>query len=371
MDDFEAILQTVLRWKEGNVWGKVAVLFSQHGDHRILYSRLVYILYYSVFGNIDFRNLMILGNLNLVVASAFMCYFIKQTGLKYWQIPALVSVFLICDMNTYESATIAMYAWQNHGIVALFFATLFFWHNRWMVPGIIAQFFLILSSGNGMIGAFGIAIYSLSLGRKYFIACATSFAAFTGLYFIGYERYPDPTLLPFDTGTVVTFFIKMTGCPFSFDASFFYGLLMLGSLPFLIPFKRRVALWPMFVILFFILGSEGTTALFRSCTTFAQFQTSRYQIYPQMLVGVIFVLMLLKNKKLVVWAAYGIMTLYVFVYWPYNFKFGYAGIMRTEYRVTEVHGLQGDKYWHPEKEKAAQIAKAASNAGIYYIEDNR
>jgi len=119
------------------------------------------------------------------------------------------------------------------------------------------------------------------------------------------------------------------------------------------------------------LASMSTTALFRSCTTYAQFQTSRYLIYPQLLIAVLLVLMMIKKKKAWNVISYVVMALWVCVYYPYNFKFGEAGFERFEYRVMYVHGVLGDRYWHPEKEKAAQIAQAADAQGIYSINDNR
>lgn len=368
LDDYDAILEFLLNFKRGNLWEKVGLLFTQYNEHRLVYSRIVYLLYYYVFGNVNFKNLVILGNVNLIVASAFMIHFIKKTGIRYWQIPSILSVFLICDLNTYESGSISMYSWQNHGIIALFFFTLYLWDKKKIVPAVIAQFFLILSSGNGMIGALLIAVYCLTMGRKYFVYCTTALVAFTGLYFIGYEHFKDKDTLPFDLGVAITYFIRQAGAPFSFNNAFAYGSFVWASALLVIPFrtmKENKNLWPLLVVFSWAVLSMWATAMFRSCTVYAQFQTSRYLIYPQLLISILVTLTLKSGKRYYEWGAYGFMVIWIFFYFPYNMQFGISGFVRTQNRAYTR------KYWHPDPVRCEQDCKDASNEKIYYIEDNR
>lgn len=368
LDDYDAILEFLINWRSGNLCQKVGVLFTQHNEHRLVYSRVVYLLYYYVFGDVNFKNLVILGNLNLIVASAFMIHFVKRTGIRYWQFPSLVSVFIICDLNTYESGSISMYSWQNHGIIALFFLTLYLWDKKKIVLALIAQFFLILSSGNGMIGALLIDLYCLTLGKKYFIYCTAALIAFTGIYFIGYEHFEDKTILPFDLGVAATYFIRQSGAPFSFDNAFAYGAALWVGAAFIIPFKtikEEKKIWPLLVVFSWAVLSMGTTAMFRSCTVYAQFQTSRYLIYPQLLIAILMTVAMTRGRKYYDWGAYGFMVLWILVYFPYNFRFGVSGFARTQNRVYTR------KYWHPDPVRCDQDCKEASREDIYYIEENR
>jgi hypothetical protein len=297
-----------------------------------------------------------------------MIHFIRKTGVRYWQFPALLSVFLICDLNTYESGSISMYSWQNHGIITLFFLTLYLWDQKKIVPAVIAQFFLILSSGNGMMGALFISLYCFMLGKKYFIYCTSALVVFTYIYFIGYEHFEDQTLLPFDIGVAMTYFIRQTGAPFSFNNAFAYGAAVWIALLFVLPFrtlKEEKKLWLILVVFCWAIVSMLSTAIFRSCTVYAQFQTSRYLVYPQLIIAILVTMSMTKGKKYYEWAAYGFIAIWLFVYFPYNLQFGMAGFARTQNRVYTR------KYWHPDPVRCEQDCKDASNEGVYYIDDNR
>lgn len=368
MDDYEAVLGTVIRWKCSDFWGKMEVLFQQYNEHRILPSRLVFVVYYYVFGEINFRNLIILGDFQLLVVAAILCYFIKKTGIKYWQLPALLSVFLVFDLNTYESGSIAMYTWQNNGVLMYFFLTLLFYHKGWMWPAVLSQFLLTFSSGNGMIGSMFLVLYCRGLPGRQVFYCLPCVVTFTALYFAGYVPVDDPSRLPFDIVKISTYFIQMTGAPFSFDNSAGYGFVILCWLPVISLLWKRwddPKIIPFLTMMFFVLASMGTASLFRACMPKAQFQSSRYLIYPQLLIAILVVFMLLKKKKAYTYSAYAIMVLWVTVYFPYNYRFGEAGFERTEYRVSTR------SYWHPQPLEAEKIAKEACRLGIYSLEDER
>ena len=109
-----------------------------------------------------------------------------------------------------------------------------------------------------------------------------------------------------------------------------------------------------------------TAARFRSCMVGAQFQTSRYLIYPQLLAAVtaLFLFLRLQGTRKQIPAMIVSLLILLFTY-SHNYEFGKLGFERTSARA------ETRQYWHPEQQKAAAIAKKACDDGIYCIELER
>src|SRR5258708_39967878 len=88
MDDYEVILSFLSNWKQAGFGERMALLFSQSNEHRMLTSRLIYVLYYSLFGNINFRTLIFMADLQLVVIALISVYFIRRCLGRHWKIIA-------------------------------------------------------------------------------------------------------------------------------------------------------------------------------------------------------------------------------------------------------------------------------------------
>lgn len=375
MDDYEVVLQTVLDWRHSH---SLTVLLNQHTDHRIVWARGIILAYYGLTGGVNFRSLILIGDLQLVVSAGIVAYFVKAYAGKYWQ--WLAAIFCLClfDLNTYEAADWATVALQGYGVIMLFLLTLFFWHLGKIAPAVIFQVLCILSSGNGMIGAGVILGYLLLLRRwRHAAICGGIMAASVTGYFIGYVHHADPAATAFDPATILVYFIRMLGAHFDFGWSMLTGAGTLIAFKF--AYLRRNSLnrsaWPLLAIVAFGLGSMGTVSLFRSCVKGAQFQTSRYLIYPEMVIGltVVFLVARVKENRSRIIALSWITVFLLFIYYK-NFgdkdkgaldTAGIAGFIRTHDR------LAVRTYWHPDARKADSLAKMADSEGIYSINDNR
>ncbi len=372
MDDYDAILSFLSEWKLSD-WGqRLSLLFAQYNEHRLLYSRLVYVIYYSLFGNVNFRNLIFIADLQLVFIAAITVYFIRNCMQKQWQIVSFIAVLCIFDFNTYENGSIAMYGMQNYGVIFLFFLSLFLYNRggKWIIGAALVQVLCIFSSGNGMIGALFIVLCMARSASQWARWVSIAVAAICiPLYFISYVFVSQPNKLPFDILTVVVYFIRMCGAHFSFDRSLLCGILLLIILILVFPYNKIRSdkkLWPVIGILGFLLLSMGTAAFFRACLKGAQFQTSRYLIYPQLLIVVIVLFAALKfeGTKFEPPVLIGSLLILLFSY-SHNYEFGRLGFQYTTARA------QKRRYWHPEGKKAALIAKAACDNGIYCLESER
>lgn len=297
MDDYEAILQWLHDFNHADGWHWLLLLFQQHNEHRLLHSRIVYLMYYWVAGGINFRGLIIIADLQLAVVAWISAYFIRKTGIRYWQLAACIWMFCLYDLNTYESASIAMYGMQNYGVVMLFFLSLFFYERQKPVIAAIFQLLLIFSSGNGFIGAFFLYLFMFGAREKdRFICFITGFCC-TLTYFYSYNFAAQDGRLPLNPLTMLVFFIRNAGAYIDFDASLFTGILILGYSSWVFPYKRFREFMPMVCITGFVVSSMVAAAIMRSCLTWAQFQGSRYLIYPQLLVGCTVIFTFIKFNK--------------------------------------------------------------------------
>lgn len=307
---------------------------------------------------------MLIGFGQMLVSAYILVYFIKQTGIKYWQIVACFTVLLIFDPNTYHSAMMAMEAVQNNGIITLFLLSLYLYYKDHKVWAVVSQSLMVFTSGSGVMGAALLVVLCFVVGKSRMVSFVTS-AVLISLYFVGYHSCPLPDALPFDWSRTITYFVKVIGAPFSFDNAGLYGCLVLIVLLFVIPYKKWREHAPLLILLLFVMGSIALAAIFRANSTTAQFQTSRYLIYPQLLIALMCIFLLIVNTKLTKKISYVIMILWLFIYYPSNYIFG-----KRMFEIT-AERQQSMKFYTPAQKAASQISKQACADDIYCIDENR
>jgi hypothetical protein len=370
MDDFEMPLGFVIKVSKADLWGKLGLIFGQFAEHRIVPSKLIYLGYYYLTGEINFRTIGIIGDLQLVVVAFAGLHFIRKFMPDSWKIPAIIWTLLVFDLNTYENASMCMYGVANYGVCCYFFAALYCYDkgNRWIPLAILFQFLCIFSNGNGLAAGVFIVLFNWTNSRRKLIVSAIATAVFTGLYFINYHAVTLPGKVPFDISLVVTYFVRQAGAHFSFNNSLAIGMLIIGLLIFVFPWRRIMdpKFAPVLCIFLFSISTMLLTAVFRSCYKDAQFQTSRYLLYPQMMLGCLCVFLWMKFRSSAKKRIGGtVMLIVMFITYAANFQFGKLGFARTMYRA------ETRKYWDPDPAAAEKISKEACEEGIYCIEDHR
>ncbi|MFN8343838.1 MAG: hypothetical protein U0X91_02475 [Spirosomataceae bacterium] len=100
-------------WKEADAWtDKLGVLFSQHNEHRLVITRLLALLQYSISGFIDLRWWIILGNVSLPF---IVLLFYRHIGKPaHWILPVAFVIISPCS-NT-------LIAMQNSNLFSALFA---------------------------------------------------------------------------------------------------------------------------------------------------------------------------------------------------------------------------------------------------------
>lgn len=172
-------------WKE-----KVQALFKQHNEHRIGLTRIITWLDYSLFGSLNYRHLMIAGNLLLIALIPLWYDLLKKSKKPLF---ALVPIpFLWLTLAFWENMYWGMASIQNFGVVTLTLWTLYLAINPKTFPFILALLLgalTILTSGNGLLVLpLGALLLFLTQNRKRFALWIIVSAAEIFCYFYWYSK---------------------------------------------------------------------------------------------------------------------------------------------------------------------------------------
>ena len=376
-DDYDAILQFLIDFKHAHFMAKIGLLFSQHNEHRILSSNLIYAGYYSLFGHINFKALIIIGNAQLVVIFLTLLYFIRKCAPEFWYIPGLLLSLCIFDINSYENLTWAMAAMQNYGVIMLFLGSLYFYdkanttNQKYLIAAILLQGLCAFSSGNGIIAGFALVLFNLFSANKLAkILSALFFVIFSALYFTHY-KFGQP--IPTNLTNITIFFMHMVSSHFTYDNYKIAAPIILVAAFLLLPISVKLKFIPnknviaILAILLFTGGSMFATSKFRSGNSLHDSYSSRYFIYSNLLAGLLFLLLFIKiNKPIARWIVSAVAGLLLLGTYKSNSLYGDGGLARQQNRIQFT-----DFQDFPYRVHEANIASTACQENIYCIEENK
>lgn len=188
--------------------GKLHQFLKQHNEHRIVYDRLVSWLDYQLTGKLNFRHLMVIGNLSLVGLLAVFAAVLRRAGrpLLY----AVPVAFLLFNLSQWENMYWGMAALQNFSVVLWVVAACYVlaYRNRiyWAVG---LALLATLTSGNGMLVwpiGFGMLLLRLAqphANRRPLLIWSLSGLIGIGLYFIGFAKPADTVYIQADLPTLL------------------------------------------------------------------------------------------------------------------------------------------------------------------------
>ncbi len=371
-DDYDAILGFLNIFNGASFSEKISLLFAQHNEHRILSSRIIFILYYKVFGNINFRHLIFIANLQLAALFFVVVFFIKQSIPKYWNLAAFITALCMFDVGNFENANFAMAGMQNYGVILWFAISLFYYSKNTtasLLSAVIFQLLCIFSSGNGGIGSLLITAFTVfSKSRIKMIAGILSSLIFIPLYFFHYSK--AAAVAGTNIPDSISYFFQLTGGIFDFDLSLYIGVCIIVLLLICLPVTKKIQFknntLPLFCLLLFVLASMATVSFFRSHVQGIHFYTSRYLIYPHLLAGLLFVFGFIRLQgNRAQWPAAIIFLLIMLRTYSHNIEWGQSGFNVEYTRLTST------EYVHPDQKRAKAVSEESCRQGIYCIEDGR
>ncbi len=190
--------------QEPTFLGRLQWLFKQHNEHRIVYDRLVTALDYGLFGKLNYRHLMVVGNLSLVgLLAVFMGVLRRKDGLVWHRLPVLYALpvaLLLFNLSQWENMFWGMASLQNFSVVLWVLAAFYLLTHteRWMLALPMAVL-ATLTSGNGLlVWPLGLALLVLHPAvrsvspkpkklRPLLVWLVTALVVI-GLYFWGFEK---------------------------------------------------------------------------------------------------------------------------------------------------------------------------------------
>ncbi|TAE27830.1 MAG: hypothetical protein EAZ91_15680 [Cytophagales bacterium] len=205
--------------RETTIWGKLYQLFKQHNEHRIVLDRVATWLDFNLFGKLNYRHLMVLGNaclLGVVAIFGVVIHSAHQGSAAGPKSPTDASdrpnpksllylppiAFLLFNLSSWENAFWGMAALQNFGVVLwVVWAIYSLAFNRSLAGALMLAFLATLTSGNGLIiWPIGTVLLALQRRSKPLLVWLASAVVVVGLYFVGYKK---PAGNPPDRGGVV------------------------------------------------------------------------------------------------------------------------------------------------------------------------
>jgi hypothetical protein len=241
--DDHAFKKTVENYEKAATWAdKLQVIYVQHNEHRVSLTRIVAIVDYKIFGDLDYKRMMLFGSLALLVIWWLLTRFFRPLPGAIWYALPLATFWF--SLAFWENTFWGMASVQNFWVVAL--AVVTFWRLSRPVQwwwGIPAAFIGVFSSGNGVL-ILPIGLLLLLIQKRWKIAGIwLAISALTLiLYFYDYKIPP------------VTFEAKEEGIRTVIKSFLLFCGSMAEALPFgNVPFQMPLLVGALTVVVSFFL----------------------------------------------------------------------------------------------------------------------
>ena len=304
MDDYDAILNFLIVYTDASTfYEKINAVFSQHNEHRIVYTKLVVLGYHKIFGAINFIPLIVIGNLSLV---GILVVFYKSLKIESLDKRLLILIPVAIFLFNYRYAELSCWAMtsiQNIGVLFFAFLALYFLlkdNKPSMAWAIVFASLATYTSGNGIL-TFVTGIIVLILKKEsrksiYIFGCA--FILNLATYFIGLKKVEGhPPFLQSFIANPLDFFLY----PLNFLGALFYthitvigfvfGALVLAVFVFIYIKKIYESNYVLFAFLLFMLATVGVITISRFGFGVGQANSSRYAVNSSLIyiiIGLIF-----------------------------------------------------------------------------------
>ena len=385
-DDF-ALLEFVTNIvTSSDLTKSLGLLYTQHNEHIIITTKLVYLLDYWLFDEINFKRLILIGN---IFHLGTFYIFIKHSPKNFKQQHYLFifSACMIFQFGSAESMLWSMAAISNYLVIMLALLTLSLLSTDDFIHYILAILMCVLAvftQGNGILIPF-IATFYLISQKRYRDSFAMTIIGLL-VVFIYFKDYlvPETHSNPLDTlhnlGKILIFALSFTGSAFGVGGGIQYPILTtlsliptlaVGSLIWTITgygFYKKIYSNGNIFIWFnvFVVLTSIITAMSRINFGLSQSMVFRYHIYSNLAIisTAMLILQLLPIKQykdyvlernfkfLAIYSAAYLVATFVFV--PYFYFIVYSQIR---------HG--GIIY--PDKEQALMILENAKKSDVFTV----
>lgn len=150
-DDYDAVLKFIEQFTEFSSFGeRIQLLFAQHNEHRIVFSRIVILLQQFLLGHINFRILVFTGNLGWLLTIIVLCLRMRK-DYKFSLFAILPIIYLLLSFSHMENMFFPMASISNYWVIFYLVAFLWFLVEKKDVPFTVLFALGLFTSGNGII----------------------------------------------------------------------------------------------------------------------------------------------------------------------------------------------------------------------------
>lgn len=378
MDDYDAILGFLNQWQEQSGSQRWSALISQHNEHRILSSRLIYAGWYLLTGQINILGIIYIANLQLLLIFVLLSIMIIRFLGNYGYFLIAFAGLCVFDASSYDNSNFAMSGLQNYGVILWFLSAMFCYTRKgygWLAAGLFFQGMCMFSSGSGLLGGICLFLFALlSRNKINMVTTGVTTLALGLAYYAGYRQIPNE-MAGKSLGGMMEFFLKLSAGHFGADQRILIGIVLYATLVicgFLLwrkgqLFTRETA--PILSLLLFILAGIASISVFRSGGKNGidlDSYTSRYLILSHLLAFVVMAAVAAVLKTYTwKWAVLGLAGLFYLKAYQQHYQYGEANFEKTQQRLLNV------PFYYPDSTIAERITKTSCNKAIYCIDDHR
>jgi len=292
-DDYYDVFRFLYRYEHAaSVKEKLLALYAQHNEHRTTLSRIVYLAMYDLSGTINFRELILIGDLSTLGIIILLAKQYKNQKHAI-AICAFIATFIL-NLQSWQSMLWAMTALSSYSVIFFMlacFTSLTTNKTAWVFFAMLFAVCASLSMGNGLLAwPLGLLCIFLSKpsNRNLHVALwLLASAVFIFIYLYGYTTSPAmqaPSQLQFtNLLNAAKWVLVFLGSSWAFESlnittAMTAGVLLVTAASFLS--IRLIRTGPAVVcFMAFIIGSAAITAYSRSIAGPEAALHSRYKIY--------------------------------------------------------------------------------------------
>lgn len=200
-DDWHGIEGFLASWMQQETFSeKISLLFSQMCEHRILYVRLSTLLCYNLFGEVNYKILMLMGVSYLLILPFVFYRVLREINLKLAYLVPII--FIVFNTQPIENIFWAITSLQPNTVIIFGlwgFSLLLFYKQKWAFYLASILFFVAMfTNGNGMfsfVAAIPLVFYARTRSEKIQFLVFTVFSFL--LYFFDFKKpgiRPDVTI---------------------------------------------------------------------------------------------------------------------------------------------------------------------------------
>lgn len=280
-----------------NLSDKLYSLFSQDGEHRVVFNRLAYTLSYFLFGEINFKLLIIFGNISLL---ALLFLFFKILKVSHHNLLYLIPIsILLFQLQFWKNMTWSVPAIQ-HQYILIFTGLTFYSLSKNSNLGFCSGFFFavvsVFTNGSGMATIFLGWIFLL-ISKKYQQSVIWAVGTFLLGFFYFLNFY---TITNIFAGTqslaglnnLLTYFFSFLGSALSLNNIFVaagFGVVLSLYFCYLIWDKYFERNLTAFIFIAYIFLCAAMVAIARSDLGVANVFAPRYKISSVILVILVYI----------------------------------------------------------------------------------